>query len=129
MMSIAVKWRSANRSIGISRSATREQAGCGFVENPGDLSVMWLDNLRWNLVGIARPFEDIFHHCRLALPRHQEHHALSVIDHRRRDGQAIARFGVDLDRDHHALRFMQCGIAGEKRRGMAILAEPEQYQV
>src|ERR1700676_1425060 len=106
-MSIAVKWRSANRSIGIIRSATREQAGGGLVENPGDFAVVRIDNLRGNLVRVARTLEDIFPRGSLALPRRQEHHALSVVDHRRRDSEAIARFGIDLDRDHHALRFME----------------------
>ena len=43
--------------------------------------------------------------------------------------EALARFGIDLDRDHQALRFVNRGIARKQRRGMAIVAKPQQHQV
>src|SRR6266478_579820 len=134
-MSIAVKWRSTNRSIACigyqatPMSATRKQARGGLVENPGDFAVVRIDDLGGNLVGIARRLEDVLHRGRFALPCDQEHYALSVVDHRRRNSKTISRLGIDLNGNHHALRLVQGRIAGKQRRSMAIVAEAEQDQI
>src|ERR1035437_7672998 len=131
-MRTAVKWRNTNRNIasilwhrparGLPDSARRKQTGGGFVEKPNDLAVMRRNDLRGELVRVARSFQDIFHLRRLTLPRRQEHHALRIVDYRRRDREATPRLGVNLHGDDQALRFVNRRIARKQRCSMAIVA-------
>src|SRR5271156_7228745 len=100
-MRIAVKWRSMNRiRLILLRcrrrfdSARRKQTGGGLVEDPDQLALR-RDDLRRELVGVARSFENILHRGRLALSRYQEHHALRIVDHRRREAEALGRLGTN----------------------------------